>query len=193
MMASKALPQLLLRRSRCLKLSSACNNIIGSGAHRHLSSNASNLAITESHENVVACPPNLKFGPRTASSPFFGLDRIDQSYDAEEDVEVDEGEDEDDDITLKLQQLELYDLDTKPDTTYHAIPLPDRLTVPIWNINEAGEDMGELKLNADVFGLSPIRIDLIHRVGKMHACIILTYCFDTSWLCIATLPISSIL
>lgn len=56
----------------------------------------------------------------------------------------------------------LYDLSTKPDVP-RAIPLPQRLHVPVVDI-KTGEEVGTFHLSEKTFGNDPVRVDLLHRV-----------------------------
>lgn len=56
----------------------------------------------------------------------------------------------------------LYDLSTKPDVA-RAIPLPQRLHVPVMDI-KTGQEVGTFHLSEKTFGNDPIRVDILHRV-----------------------------
>jgi len=102
-------------------------------------------------------------------------------------IHDDDDNDDDDDAELSnlLNQLNVnggggmaYDISSKKEKVtmmeeYHAIPLPERLTVPILSVTshsdneeeEEEEESGEvMALDERVFGMEPIRTDLIHRV-----------------------------
>lgn len=75
-----------------------------------------------------------------------------EDYDSEEEEENEEEEEE----------RILYDLTTKPDIP-RAIPLPQRLHVPVMDIR-TGEKVGTFHLSERTFGNDPIRVDILHRV-----------------------------
>jgi len=78
-------------------------------------------------------------------------------------VEVEE-DDLDDDYESDDEEEEriLYDLSTKPDIP-RAIPLPQRLHVPVIDI-KSGEEVGTFHLSEKTFGNDPVRVDILHRV-----------------------------
>mmetsp|Transcript_15274 Transcript_15274/g.27769 ORF Transcript_15274/g.27769 Transcript_15274/m.27769 type:complete len:416 (+) Transcript_15274:117-1364(+) len=73
----------------------------------------------------------------------------DDYYDDEEEDDEEEGE------------RILYDLSTKPDVA-RAIPLPQRLHVPVIDI-KTGEEVGTFHLSEKTFGNDPIRVDILQR------------------------------
>ena len=77
------------------------------------------------------------------------------NYDDDEDYDDNEDDDED-------EERVLYDLSTKPDIP-RAIPLPQRLHVPIIDI-KTGESIGTIHLSDKTFGNDPVRVDILHRV-----------------------------
>jgi len=126
-------------------------------------------SIEAEEKRVLVMPPNLKIDPRCVSSPFYGLEQIEKlqterNNDAN-DVNDDQGGE---------SQGVLYDLANAREPTY-AIPLPDRLHVPIVQLsstnntgdeadnNEGAEEVGTIHLSSDVFGQDPIRVDILHR------------------------------
>lgn len=78
-------------------------------------------------------------------------DDLDDEYE-EEDYESDDEEEE----------RILYNLSTKPDIP-RAIPLPQRLHVPVIDI-KSGEEVGTFHLSEKTFGNDPVRVDILHRV-----------------------------
>lgn len=81
--------------------------------------------------------------------------------DEEEEEDMDEyGEEYDSDE--EEEERILYDLSTKPDIP-RAIPLPQRLHVPVVDI-KTGEEVGTFHLSEKTFGNDPIRVDILHRV-----------------------------
>jgi len=134
---------------------------------------------------MMMLPPNLKIDPR---SSFLGLAQqplpkyedekqendVDDEEDEFENDIADNYDDEDDDSTLVV---------SRPEVAY-AIPLPDRLNIPIYtlldnsNSNSSNADeeqqsqypskVGTLWLDAAVFGCDPIRIDLLHRAVEYY-------------------------
>lgn len=81
----------------------------------------------------------------------YELDAFHPDYDSDVDDDYDEEEDR-----------ILYDLATKPDIA-RAIPLPQRLHVPVMDI-KTGEEVGTFHLSDKTFGIDPIRVDILHRV-----------------------------
>lgn len=80
----------------------------------------------------------------------------------EEDEVIDYDEDEDSDDDEEEEERILYDLSTKPDIP-RAIPLPQRLHVPVVDIKTA-EEVGTFHLSAKTFGNDPVRVDILQRV-----------------------------
>lgn len=137
-------------------------------------------------QQIVELPPNLKFDPRAKSSPFYGAEKVEVSrrkkkqqlkrkvegqeaaasvaggdVDTEEDDnEYTDVEDEEDDEAD--EQRVLYDLSTKADVP-RAIPLPQRLHVPIMDF-KSGEEVGTFHLSDKTFGCDPVRVDILQRV-----------------------------
>ena len=72
------------------------------------------------------------------------------------DVDDDEEDDEAD------EERVLYDLSTKSDVP-RAIPLPQRLHVPIMDF-KSGEEVGTFHLSDKTFGCDPVRVDILQRV-----------------------------
>jgi len=119
-------------------------------------------------DNVLVMPPNLKIDPRAVSSPFYGLDRVEVDDDVDNDVE----DDEEEEVERVLYRLEEGSEEL---SLPRAIPLPDRLTVPVYSFSErakedveeeevvGGLEVGTFFLAADVFGMDPIRVDLLQR------------------------------
>ena len=142
---------------------------------RHSSNNQLDYVQTDK-ENVIFCPPNLKIDYRAKSSPFYGLAKLDDDHEesassSELDNDVDDNEDDFEDVMSKLDNLSIaYDASDAVPRVHYAIPLPDRLTVPIRTLQgnkETGggeKDLPLFVLNEDLFGMHPIRKDLIHRV-----------------------------
>ena len=65
----------------------------------------------------------------------------------------------------------MYDLSTRPQP-YRAIPLPDRLNVPVRQFF-TGETVGTVWLDPATFGIDDVRVDIIHQV--------VTYQRNTRW------------
>lgn len=80
----------------------------------------------------------------------------------EEDVDHEHDEDYDSDEDEEDEQRVLYDLSTKPEIP-RAIPLPQRLHVPVVDI-KTGEEVGTFHLSEKTFGNDPVRVDILHRV-----------------------------
>lgn len=137
-------------------------------------------------------PPNLKFHPKCKSSPFYGLEPLPskkkkerketsekgtaeaaasaisaeplESLDEEDDVEDLDDLDFDDDDDSESDRL-LYDLSSSSSSRQpYAIPLPQRLHVPIHSFHTGPTShLGTIHLSPHTFGLHPIRVDLLHR------------------------------
>lgn len=78
----------------------------------------------------------------------------------EEYIDNDEDDEEEDDE--EDEQRVLYDLSTKADVP-RAIPLPQRLHVPIMDF-KSGTEVGTFHLSEHTFGCDPVRVDILHRV-----------------------------
>ena len=93
-------------------------------------------------------------------------DKIDNAASSEilevEDDLDDEYEEEDYESDDEEEERILYDLSTKPDIP-RAIPLPQRLHVPVIDI-KSGEEVGTFHLSEKTFGNDPVRVDILHRV-----------------------------
>ena len=133
------------------------------------SSDASAAANTKTR----AFPSNLKIDPRSSYAP---LDRSPSAA-----IRVDEEEDEesvDEKAPDSLQEEDDYeDEDHEADFVWEeppatpVIPLPDRLHTSIYNFGIATEDpeeVGTIWLNESVFGLDPVRVDLLKRAVDYH-------------------------
>ncbi len=84
----------------------------------------------------------------------------DATNEEEEDyIDVDDDEEDDDE---EDEQRVLYDLSTKADVP-RAIPLPQRLHVPIMDF-KSGTEVGTFHLSEHTFGCDPVRVDILHRV-----------------------------
>lgn len=101
---------------------------------------------------AAALPPNLKFDPKSSFAPR-------PVYDDSNNEEVAEGDEIDDDD----------DFDILPETDAHApvyaIPLPERLNVPIYTLfaPDHANQVGTIFLDEAVFGHDPIRVDFLKR------------------------------
>jgi large subunit ribosomal protein L4 len=131
---------------------------------------------TATNSTKLVIPPNLKIDPRAFSSPFYGLEKV-TSKDNQNNNNDDDGDDDETIITKNTSKEEkddnftYYDLTSKPDPIY-AIPLPQRLTVSIYDIpssssssssNNNSNIVGTITLSPHLFGQDPIRIDILHR------------------------------
>jgi len=140
-------------------------------------------------DDVLIMPSNLKLDPRAVSSPFYGLEKIQPStatveQDDDDDDDDDDEEDEKDDVTNSKEnevdndtdeeydegdydedddddKQAIYSLANKPEPIY-AIPLPQRLHVPIFDLT-SGTEAGTIHLSESIFGHDPIRTDILHR------------------------------
>ena len=99
------------------------------------------------HKEVTASEDNIY---NATSSEILEVEDDLDEY--EEDYESDDEEEE----------RILYDLSTKPDIP-RAIPLPQRLHVPVVDI-KSGEEVGTFHLSEKTFGNDPVRVDILHRV-----------------------------
>ncbi|CAB9506784.1 protein L4 [Seminavis robusta] len=142
----------------------------------------------------VAFPSNLKVDPRSSFAPKRATMDLDiDDDDTDDDLTDDEADkaaaqeedsDQDDDYE---EEDELDDWFFEPATPTRVIPLPDRLQVPVYNFGlpdhetdnnendddatqqlEEPEQVGTLWLNPTVFGVDPIRIDLLKRAVDYH-------------------------
>lgn len=140
------------------KASSTCLSV------RFTSSNSTmtRTIMNENEQTVFAIPPNLKIDPRAISSPVYGLERITDTN--KEDLEIENEEEEE----------TLYEWNPEWKEPARAIPLPERLQVQVYsfaecarNDNEEEEDdslvAGSFPLDETVFGMDPIRVDLLQR------------------------------
>jgi len=123
-----------------------------------------------------AMPENLTIDKRSTCSPFYGLEaaigddkEVDEPLEDGEanvvdDVEGDNDDDDDEDDGDDDKDDEwVEDVAANPLEPQYAVPLPDRLHVPILNLSTS-EEVGTIHLSSDVFGMDPIRPDLLHRV-----------------------------
>ena len=131
-----------------------------------------------------AMPENLTIDKRSTCSPFYGLEASSNNDDDKETKEPVEGDDEDDDSDDETSgNIDDNDDDEDDDVEdegeeddewveeaaanplepQYAVPLPDRLHMPIRNL-PTSEEVGTIHLSSDVFGMDPIRPDLLHRV-----------------------------
>jgi large subunit ribosomal protein L4 len=146
----------------------------------------SSVASSKKKHNIVELPPNLKFDPRATSSPFYGADEVVQTSrrkqslgqetaataatddddatakEIDDDDEEYSGVDDDDYDDEAEEERVLYDLSTKADVP-RAIPLPQRLHVPIMDF-KSGEEVGTFHLSNKTFGCDPVRVDILQRV-----------------------------
>ena len=130
-----------------------------------------------------AMPENLTIDKRSTCSPFYGLEASsnndDDDKETKEPVEGDDEDDdsddetsgdidddgEDDDVEDEGEEDDEWveEAAANPLEPQYAVPLPDRLHVPIRNL-PTSEEVGTIHLSSDVFGMDPIRPDLLHRV-----------------------------
>jgi large subunit ribosomal protein L4 len=129
----------------------------------------------------VKKPPNIKFDPRSKSSPFFGLTPVTvKQEDKDHPIDVAEGttqyqqpqqeEEEHDDY-----EADDFDDDDEDDDFWFdvsaklypqlipIIPLPERLHVKVLDKTDASL-VGTLHLHPIVFGQADIRVDILHNV-----------------------------
>mmetsp|Transcript_9407 Transcript_9407/g.17726 ORF Transcript_9407/g.17726 Transcript_9407/m.17726 type:complete len:419 (-) Transcript_9407:53-1309(-) len=144
----------------------------------------------QNNEALLYIPPNLKIDPKISIAPFAGLEKIspiptgsispsrdnqekssktteppmetqaaiDNSNESANDY-LENTEDEVDDDGEEAGVY--YSLSNKPEPVY-AIPLPQRLHAPILDFVSSSE-AGTIHLSENVFGLDPIRTDILHR------------------------------
>jgi len=104
-------------------------------------------------------------GGQEAASPTATGDDAITAKDIDDDDDDDEysGVDDDDDYNDEAEEERvLYDLSTKSDIP-RAIPLPQRLHVPIMDF-KSGEEVGTFHLSEKTFGCDPVRVDILQRV-----------------------------
>ena len=134
-----------------------------------------NLVVNGESDFVVQ-PPNLKIHQKAISSPFYKMKRKEEPQVVEDAVAItDSGNENDDDKVLATteptepeveteeENAIIYDTSTQPDRKIYAIPLPERLKVPILEF-ESQTEVGTIHLSSHVFGQDPIREDILHRV-----------------------------
>jgi len=139
--------------------------------------------------NVLAWPRNLTISRDAASSPFYGLEKVQVGEMEEVDLEEGEGDEKEGSVAAEDddedeydpgdlgedeyddeddEEEELYDLTNRPEP-YRAIPLPDRLHVPVYQLDHRQplkQEVGTIHLDPKIFGLDPIRVDLLHKVVR---------------------------
>jgi hypothetical protein len=118
-----------------------------------------------SSSSIISQPANLIFHKTVTCSPYFGLSKVSSSTSStEQEVLLVEKEE---------KEESYYDLSTLPPKLQprRAIPLPQRLHVNIYQFfnrddssNNNNNMIGTIHLEETVFGRSPIRTDIIHRV-----------------------------
>jgi large subunit ribosomal protein L4 len=89
-------------------------------------------------------------------------DNVDEYND---DDELDEDEDDDDDDSDDLYMFDDHDALVFPyrEGVVYTKPLPERLHVDIYTLFRSPSIVGSISLNESVFGLDPIRVDLLKR------------------------------
>jgi len=150
-------------------VTATCTAGAGSGA-----GTANNFSTSpQKDEQLIFMPPNLKIDTRTSASPFAGLDKVVIGSDGKEETEdnnaegIEESQSDSDELEFSEDddddnnEGEYYTLESKPDVTY-AIPLPERLHVPIIHF-KYGSEVGTIHLSSEAFGQDPIRTDILHR------------------------------
>lgn len=131
--------------------------------------------------DVIMHPPNLKIHKKVISSPFYKMQKAQVAAVVIDDDTTGTNENDNDEekgtaaatttkVTIsdkkkKVNKKEpvMYDLSTQLDRKIYAIPLPERLKVPILEFSSK-EEVGTIHLSAHVFGQDPIREDILHRV-----------------------------
>ena len=169
---------------------SSTNRFVLSTVRRTLLPTTTSCLRFASTPNIVKKPPNIKFDPRSKSSPFYGLAPIVRNVDRSAKPEV-APEAKENDETLKIQKEETddemeidsddemdsddddmdddalwFDVSAKIDAKLiEPIPLPERLHVNVIDKNDASL-VGTLHLHPIVFGQDEIRIDILKRVAQ---------------------------
>ena len=118
---------------------------------------SSSAVLASSSDTLLSLPPNLIFHKNVTCSPYYGLSKVPTEKEA---------------TTKEKKEEELYDLSTLPTKLQPnlAQPLPQRLYVQVYSfppdnsLSNTNDTVGTLYLNEMVFGRTPIRTDLIHRV-----------------------------
>jgi large subunit ribosomal protein L4 len=136
-------------------------------------------------KNIFELPPNLKIDPRVTSSPFYGAERVNgesrkkekalpsakaaevkddniQPLSSVENLDPDEESVDDYSQEDEDEERVLYNLSTVAKPKF-SIPLPHRLHVNIHNL-ATSDAIGTFHLSPQTFGLSPVRVDILHRV-----------------------------
>lgn len=162
---------------------------------RQFSSNSSATAILrkfkqgnlEDLPSELTNPSNLKIDPRSTSSPFYGLEKINTIVETDEEGEWEENDiDDDDGDGDEVYDSDVEDEEESNDSLAYSLkhtdltepvfvkPLPERLHVPIYSLfddfdhdegaeNES-DNIGTIHLDPEVFGCDPIRVDILQRV-----------------------------
>jgi large subunit ribosomal protein L4 len=109
---------------------------------------------------TIVMPPNLRIDPRTKASPFYGLEKL-TIKDDYENVSTEAAAISEEPNGAPIKETSVYSLKNSQEQVF-AIPLPQRLHVPIIHFAE-NEKSGSIHLSQEVFGLDPIRTDILHR------------------------------
>lgn len=118
-------------------------------------------------------PPNLMFDARSSFAPPPTVDAVSSLTSSAVENQDDDDGDEDDGLTLSETQEDEEDDDFDPDyasldgtgvATDHriVIPLPDRLQAKVY-YGKDGSVSGSFPLEESVFGVDPVRVDLIKQ------------------------------
>lgn len=156
--------------------------ILESASFRYFSSQEK-LVVNDNHDyddNTLVHPPNLKIHKNVISSPFYKMQIKEESEQVTDDnvsttatTATDENDDGKSEVTTdrardtkdkkRENNVIIYDASTQPDRKIYAIPLPERLKVPILEF-ATNTEVGTIHLSSHVFGQDPIREDILHRV-----------------------------
>ncbi|KAI2490842.1 Ribosomal protein L4/L1 family [Fragilaria crotonensis] len=130
----------------------------------------------------VQLPPNLKVDPRSKLGPFFvKLPNVGQQEDDDRRKNATKAKDRealvdapaaDEKYRTATALNDSYDDDDddeeefwfEPPTPRFVIPLPERLHVTVIDKTDFSTPVGSIHLSSSVFGLDPIRFDLVQRV-----------------------------
>mmetsp|Transcript_11651 Transcript_11651/g.23892 ORF Transcript_11651/g.23892 Transcript_11651/m.23892 type:complete len:381 (-) Transcript_11651:195-1337(-) len=145
-------------------------------SHHHPSSNSFGSVRNLSTKPVLRIPPNLKIDPSSSFAPV-SRSELEREYpekeeeqEEEEEEELDASAEEEED---EEEEEEEYEVDEKylppPEVTY-AVPLPERLHVPVHTLFAPPyeNEVGTLWLDECVFGCDPIRVDLLKRAAVYY-------------------------
>lgn len=118
-------------------------------------------------DSPIVIPSNLRLDPRSLASPWKRA-TIDQKLDLkkvpklspEQSATSSSSSTHEDAVASVEKDISSLPLMENPQ---YVIPLPQRLHIPIYHFTSALEQVGTFHLSPKVFGLDPIREDILHR------------------------------